>query len=152
MTPGQASSHSSRRPSRSGRDALQAIAGPVAGVDADSGWYRSAEVLGVMRPPQPQFSLPMPRNWTFHGLARPFVWRSLARSVALERHVLDPVRHLLRRAAPDVGGDVGIGPDLLAEVEELVGPEALSSTTPPQWMLTRRGRLSAGPTPSCQWY
>src|SRR5690606_40509237 len=41
---------------------------------------RLAACSGVMLPPQPHISLPMPKNGTFHGLSRPLARRSSARS------------------------------------------------------------------------
>src|SRR5690606_10566866 len=39
---------------------------------------RLAACSGVMLPPQPHISLPMPKNGTFHGLSRPLARRSSA--------------------------------------------------------------------------
>ena len=45
------------------------------------------------------------------------------RRIRVGGHVLDPLHHLLDRAAADVAADVGLGADLLAEIHELVRAE-----------------------------
>ena len=48
-----------------------------------------------------------------------------ASSFAVGGHVLDPLRHLLRRARADVAGHIGVGADQLREVQELVRAESV---------------------------
>ena len=123
--PARTSSHCSSRTPRPGGDALQAIAGPIARVDAEA----AVEVRVVLRR---HFAAAAPvlvadaEEGNLPGLGAAVRLAELGQvAVALEGHVFDPVRHLLGRSAADVGGDVGIGADLLAEVEELVRPEAV---------------------------
>ena len=113
------------RARRPGGDPLEAIAGPIARVHAEAAVEvgvvlrrHLAAAAPVLVADAEEGNLPGVRAAV--GLAE---LREVA--VALERHVLDPVGHLLGRAAAHVGRDVGLGADPLAEVEELVGAEAV---------------------------
>jgi hypothetical protein len=65
-----------------------------------------------MLPPQPQFSA------VGHA-------QSGHRALPVQGEVLDPLAHFAHRAAADVGGNVGFAAELVAQVEELVGAEAV---------------------------
>src|SRR5207245_4295791 len=111
--------------SRPRGDALQAIAGPVARVDAET-----AVEVGVILRRHAAAATPVlvadAEEGNLPGLRVAVGLAELGQvAVASEGHVLDPVRHLLGRSAADVGGNVGIGADQPAEVEKLVGAEAV---------------------------
>ena len=65
-------------------------------------------------------------------------------AVAVVGHVLDPIAQLFGRAAADVAGDVGLGADLLAEVEELVGAEGVGIDDLAPVHVERVGTVGAG--------
>ena len=68
----------------------------------------------------------MPKYGTRHGFSRPFCAPQVGhRRDGVGGHVLDPLHHLLRGAAADVARDVGVGAELLHEIHELVGAEAV---------------------------
>ncbi len=113
------------RPSRPRGDALQAIAGPIARVDAET-----AVEVGVVLRRHAAAATPVlvadAEKGNLPGLRAAIGLPALGQvAVPAEGHVLDPVRHLLRRSAADIGGHVGIRADLFAEIEELVGAEAV---------------------------
>src|SRR5690606_26718439 len=63
----------------------------------------------------------------------------------IRRHVLPPLRRLLRRAGADVDGDIGVRADLLQEIHELVRAEGVRfDHAAPIWV-QRRGSLFSRP-------
>src|SRR5690554_2752305 len=106
-----------------------------------------------MLPPQPQFSFPIPQNFTFHGSSRPFFRLRLAIGLSPSKVMysihLDISSTVPLPTFPLIKGSV---PNCSHRSRNSCVPKLLSSTTPPQWVLIILGRSSRGPMPSIQWY
>src|SRR5690625_3144369 len=106
-----------------------------------------------MFPPQPQFSLPTPKYFNFHGSSCPFSLRQFA--------IGDSPSKVIYSTHSDISWTVplptlplmyGSAPNISQNIMNSWVPKWLFSTTPPQCVFTIRLRCSRGPTPSFQWY
>ena len=105
-----------------------------------------------MFPPHPQLSLPTPRYFTFHGSTRPFSALSLA--IGPSAAVMYSTHFASSSTVPDPTFPLMYGsqPIISQRLRNSCVPKELSSTVPPQLLLTILGLLSRGPMPSLQWY
>ena len=106
-----------------------------------------------MFPPHPQFSLPIPKYFTFHGSSLPFSFLSLVIGLS-ESEVMYSTHSAISLTVPEP-----TLPHIYASHSRIsislinsCVPNELSSVTPPQCVLIIEALFSWGPIPSFQWY
>src|SRR5450759_1186685 len=105
-----------------------------------------------MFPPQPQFSFPIAKYFTFHGSSRPFSLRSLVIGLTAS-DVRYSIQSAISFTEPDPTFPLiyASHPSSSVSFMNSLVPKELSSETPPQFVFMIEALFSLGPIPSFQW-
>src|ERR1035437_9833541 len=106
----------------------------------------------VIFPPQPQFSFPIAKYFTFHGSSRPFSLRSLVIGLTASE-VRYSIQSAISLTEPDPTFPFMYASQPSSSVSFMNScvPNELSSVTPPQLVFIIEALFSFGPIPSFQW-